>query len=98
MSATHPAETPAVAVDFGALLSGADAAAAPASALEKAIENSAGETTSETVQTFQFRSLLSARPRRTRRVRRRAQASRTPANTSMPAEIAASDHHSGRLA
>ena len=59
MSATPPAAAPAVAVDFGALLSGADAAAAPASALEKAIENSAGETTTETVQTFQFRSLLS---------------------------------------
>ncbi len=51
---------PAIAVDFGALLSGADAAAAPASPIEKAIENSAGETTAQTVETFQFRSLLTA--------------------------------------
>ena len=50
--------TPAVAIDFDALLSGADAAAAPRSALEQAVETHAGEVTDNHVTEFQFRSLL----------------------------------------
>jgi len=56
MTSTTPAT--AVDVDFGALLAGADPAAAPLTPLEKAVENASGEVTAEQAERFEFRSML----------------------------------------